>query len=498
MKNKPKIIIIGAGPGGLSAAMLLAHQGFEVKVFEKASQPGGRTSELKLGEYKFDVGPTFFMMKYVLDEIFEQIGKNSSDYIDFIRLSPMYRLQYGDRDNYMNIYEQSDLMEAELKRVFPDEVDGLKKFRAKEKKRFDYLMPLLLHHNNNIFEIFSRRFFRAIPSFSIGSSVYDTIGRYFKNPLTRLSFTFQAKYLGMSPWTCPGAFGIVPYIEHAFGIYHVRGGLFQLSRAMAKAAQEQGADIIYNSLVKRIIIEGGKFKGVLLENGDKEYGDEVVINADFGYAMNNLVSTQWLKKYSPKKISKKKFSCSIFMMYLGIKKQYGLEHNTIVLAKDYKKNIGDVFAGRITSGDISIYVRDATKEDSGMAPAGKSALYVLVPVPNNSFGIDWQQQVKNLRKYTIDVLKYRMGMEDIEDQIEVEKIYTPNSWEQQYNVHQGAVFNLGHNLGQMMWFRPHNKFEEIDNCYLVGGGTHPGSGLPTIYHSGRIAAGLISDKYNRA
>lgn len=494
--SRIKILIVGAGPGGLASAMLLAHRGFEVHVFEKSATPGGRTSQLQLGDYKFDVGPTFFMMKHVLDEIFQQCGKKSEDYLAFTRLSPMYRLILPD-NRTLDAYEERDKMYEELRRVFPGEEKGLARFYTREKKRYDRLMPILRHHNNDLSDIFSLRFFKAFTSISLGRSLFEEMGKYFSAELARLSFTFQSKYLGMSPWECPGAFGLVPYIEHSEGVYHIQGGLSQITTQMARAAQEEGAIIHYSTPVRRIITHQDRAAGVETEKGETIFGNEVIVNADFGYAAKHLFEAGALSKYSPGKLTKKKISCSIFMMYLGIKTQYKLPHNTIVFAPNYKKNVEDVFSGKLSGDNISLYVRDTSTTDPTLAPAGKTALYVLVPVPNNRSGIDWNREKQFMRAETLNALKTRLRLNDIEEQIEEEKIITPADWEVSYNVYEGAVFNLAHNLGQMLWFRPHNKFEELENCYLTGGGTHPGSGLPTIFESGRISANLITEKYSK-
>lgn len=153
--------------------------------------------------------------------------------------------------------------------------------------------------------------------------------------------------------------------------------------------------------------------------------------------------------------------------------------------------------GKLPDNDISFYVRDTSTTDPDLAPTGKTPLYVLVPVPNNTTNIDWQKEKSNFRQITLDALKNRLDLKDIEEQIEIEKIITPTEWENDYNVYKGAVFNLGHQLRQMLWFRPHNHFEEAENIFLTGGGTHPGSGLPTIFESGRIAARLICQKYKK-
>lgn len=293
-----------------------------------------------------------------------------------------------------------------------------------------------------------------------------------------------------------GKFGLVPYIEHSEGVFHIKGGLNKISEGMARSAQEDGAIFHYNTKVKQIIVEQGKAVGIRTESGEEWFGDEVVVNADFGYAVEKLFAPGILKKYTPKKLEKKGISCSIFMLYAGMRTTFPLEHNTIVFAPDYKKNVEDVFSGRLSGDNISFYIRNTSNTDPDDAPKGKSALYILVPVPNKRAGINWSIKAQNVRNAVVHQIEERLGFKDFSSMIEVEKIITPDEWETEYNVYRGAVFNLAHNLGQMLWFRPHNKFEDVDNCYLVGGGTHPGSGLPTIFQSGTIVADLISKKYN--
>ena len=333
-----------------------------------------------------------------------------------------------------------------------------------------------------------------MPKLSLGRSLISVLGDYFNDEKLKLSFTFQSKYLGMSAWDCPGAFAILPYVEHAFGVYHVEGGLSEISEAMAKVCRELGVNIRLNTPVKQLILEGRNVRGVELANGEKVLADETVINADFGYAMKHLVPPGVLKKYSPENVDSREYSCSTFMLYLGLDKIYDLPHHTIYFAGDYKKNIRDIFQTKELSGDLSFYVRNASINDPTLAPAGHSAIYVLVPVPNRTAKIDWGKEQKALRDRVIAAMETRGEMKDLSKHIREEIVFTPNSWEDM-NIQFGATFNLAHSLNQMLYFRPRNKFEELDNCYLVGGGTHPGSGLPTIYESGRIAANLIARRY---
>jgi phytoene desaturase len=229
---------------------------------------------------------------------------------------------------------------------------------------------------------------------------------------------------------------------------------------------------------------------LLLERRLQDF-DKVIVNADFGYAMSRLFEPNKVKKYSPKKLEKKKFSCSTFMLYLGVDKIYDAPHHNIVFANNYRNNIKDIQEGRL-SEDFSFYVQNASVTDNTLAPKGKSTVYILVPTPNNRSNINWNSEESSFKEKVLNSVEERTQMKDISDHIEIEKTITPKQWEQDYNVYIGATFNLAHNLSQMLYFRPHNRYGELKNFYLVGGGTHPGSGLPTIYISGIVTSGLIS------
>lgn len=492
MMNK-HVAVIGAGPGGLTAAMILAKRGFRVSVFEARDQVGGRNGAFKLGPYTFDIGPTFLMLKPILDEVFEEAGACGDELMEMRKLEPMYRLQFADR--YLEPTNGEGPMTAEIARVFPGREAAYAGFFAREKARFDALYPCLQKPYHTWRSFLSPHLIKAVPHLALGKSLYDVMIKNFREEKLALSFTFQAKYLGMSPWECPGLFAIIPYIEHAFGIYHPIGGLSRISDAMADTARKNGATIHLRSPVKEIIVRNGAACGVELESGERFEADEVIVNADFAYAASTLFAPGVLKKYSPANLKKKKFSCSTFMLYLGLDTQYSLPHHTIFFAEDYRKNVDDIFHLREPGSDLSVYVRNASLTDPTLAPEGHSAVYVLVPMPNLRSGTDWESRKTAFRDTVLDLMETRGGMTGLRGHIVAEKIMTPADWRDDLNVYEGATFNLAHSWDQMIHLRPRNKFEEVDNCYLTGGGTHPGSGLPTIYESGRIAANLISRKY---
>lgn len=496
-RKAKRIAVIGAGPGGLTAAMILAHRGFQVDVYETKDRPGGRNAHLQLGDYKFDVGPTFLMMKPLLDEVFQEAGADSEKQLDFVRLDPMYRLNFSDFS--INCSSDLDKTRDEIRRVRPGHEAFFQRFFASEQKRFNLMLPCLKKHYSTLGTFFSKDLLRALPHLSLGKTVFQILRGYFKDDDLALSFSFQSKYLGMSAWECPGAFAMLAYIEYAFGVYHTQGGLSELSRTMAEVAKANGASILLNTPIKSLIIENRVARGVVLPDGEKRSYDDVIINADFGWAMENLIPEGVLRKYTPAKLKKKKYSCSTFMLYLGLDTIYNhLPHHAIFMAHQYRSNVEDIFQRGLLSEDLSFYVRNASVTDPSLAPQGHSALYVLVPVPNLRAPIQWGQETDAFRTRVIETIKKRCNIPDLESHIVQEQIITPENWRDDYFVYEGATFNMGHQLSQMLYLRPRNKFEEVDRCWLVGGGTHPGSGVPTILESGRITANMLTKKHRRS
>lgn len=486
-----KVIIIGGGPGGVASALLLASRGIEVHLYEKHNRLGGRTGCHEIDGYRFDIGPTFLMMKSLLDRIFVEAGLDSADYLEFTRLDPMYEIRFDDE--IFRACNDTEDTKKEIERLFPGQSAGMDRFLKKEKSRFSKLLPAFQRDFSQPLHSLAPDLLPALPHLSLGSTVFDNLKKYFSDEKLALLFSFQSKYLGMSAWECPGAFAMLSYMEHEHGIYHTKGGLAEIPIGLGKAAEDCGANIHLNTPVKELIIENRKVVGVELENGERELADNVIINADFAHAMTHLVPDGEIKKYTKAKLEQMKFSCSTFMMHLGVKKVYDLPHHSIIFARDYRKNVDEIFKLNCSSDDISFYVRNAGVTDPTLAPEGKSSLYILVPTPNLDGDVDWDEVQDRYRSMVFKAFSDRLGIDDLEENIEVEKIYTPKTWNQELDIFKGATFNLSHCLSQMAWKRPRNQFEEFKNCYLVGGGTHPGSGLPTIFESARISSNLISD-----
>ncbi len=485
------VAVVGAGPGGLTAGMILASRGYRVIVFERADIVGGRSRALHVGDYVFDTGPTFLMMGFLLQEVFALSGRRLEDYVQLVELDPLYRLTYDDV-SLLSTRDHEE-MKARVEAAFPGNGPGLDSFMRRERLKYDGMYPCLQMPYDTLLSMVNYHVLAALPHMSIRESLFQHLGRYFTDDRCRLSFTFQAKYLGMSPWDCPAAFAILPYIERAYGIHHVMGGLSRISEAMAQVIEEHGGEIHTGEPVARVLTDHHRrARGVALENGERIEADTVIINADFGYAMEHLFEPGFLRTYTPAKLAKMRYSCSTFMLYLGLDTIYDEPHHHIIFASDYRRNMEDIAAGRPLTDDMSIYIRNAVATDITLAPPGHSALYILVPVANMRSGDNWTaERAAALRDTVLTHIEQRTSMHDLRAHIMAEHMITPRDWRDDYNLYIGSTFNLAHNLAQLLYLRPHNRFQECASCYLVGGGTHPGSGLPTIYESGRIAAELI-------
>lgn len=490
---KKKIVIIGAGPGGLAAGVLLSARGYSVDIYEKNETVGGRNAEIRLGDFSFDTGPTFLMLARIIEEIFQEAGKKIEDYLDLTYLDPLYNLVYDDKQITMTTNREQ--MRAEIAKHFPGNEVGYDRFWERESKRYEKIFPLLQKRYLKATDLLDTRVLKAVPYAALHRTLMDVLEDYFTEEKLRLAFTFQAKYLGMSPWECPGLFAILPYIEHNYGVYHVRGGLHKISAAMKQIVEELGGRVHLQSPVDQIRVQNGKATGIVLADGTAVDADKVVVNADFSYAATHLFPQGSLKKWAPAQLEKKTYSCSGFLLYLGVDKEFpDKAHHTITFSTEYRKYVDDIThnAPEITD-DVSFYIQNASVTDPTLAPKGKSTIYILLPIQNNRAGIDWSVEGPRMRELVLRLAEEKAGFTGLRDHIVEEKMITPVEWEEEYNVHLGAIFNLGHHLDQMMHWRPRNRFDEVENVYLVGGGTHPGSGLPTIYESARISSDAICE-----
>lgn len=483
-----RVVIVGAGPGGLAAAMLLGQTDLDVTVIERQAQVGGRTASIRADGFTFDTGPTFFLYPRVLEEVFAACGHKLRDEIDMIRLDPMYRVQFesGERVDATACLER---MAAQVAAFAPQDAARLGAYLAENRGKLERFRPILERHFSDARDLLSPDMLRALPQLRPWASVDGDLARWFSDPRTRLIFSFQTKYLGMSPFRCPSLFTILAFLEYEYGVFHPRGGCGAVMEKMAALATGAGVDLRLDEPVTELMFEGRRVVGV--RTAERTYpADAVILNADFAHAMQTLVPDHLRRRWRDANLPRKRYSCSTFMLYLGIEGDLDLQHHTIFLADDYRRNIAEMECGDLTE-QPSFYVQNACVTDPGLAPPGCSTLYALVPVPNLLNARCSWDDVQAYRDRTIARLERALGIRDLERRIRVERRLSPCDWQKQLGVYGGATFNLTHSMDQMLHRRPRNRFEELDGVYLVGGGTHPGSGLPVIFESARISTRLM-------
>jgi len=484
--------IIGAGPGGLATAMLLARSGLRVRVLERLAVPGGRTSTITTPTgFKFDLGPTFFLYPRVLEEIFSACGYDLRDEVEMVRLDPQYRLVFGAGGELLATPDIAR-MEAEVSRLSPADAGSFTRFMSATREKFERFAPFLEQPFESWVDLATPDLLKLMPILKPWKSLDAELGTFFSDERIRLAFTFQSKYLGMSPFRCPSLFSILSFLEYEHGVYHPIGGCGAVSTAMARIAQEMGVEIRYGEAVESFDYAGRRVTAARTARGTYP-ADATVLNADFARSMTRLVPDSLRRRWSDRKIAGKRFSCSTFMLYLGIDGRYDdVSHHTIYLSENYRENLADIETRHVLGRDPSMYVQNACVTDPTLAPPGASTLYLLIPVTHRHPNVDWQREAAGYREVALDQLE-RIGIRGVRERIRHERMITPDQWQDDYEIYRGATFNLSHDLSQMLHMRPHNRFEDLDGVYLVGGGTHPGSGLPVIYSSARITSNLLLD-----
>lgn len=482
MTNKKSIAIVGAGVGGLSTAARLAFKGYDVDVFEKLAECGGRAHMIEDRGFKFDTGPSFVLMPGFFEEVFSYCGEEIRDYLDLRVLDVHYKIFYPD-GKILTIYRDSNKTKDELEKFEKGSAEAYDKFITYTTDIYRIVEPLL-------YQCFTPRaltnpyYWNLVSKLKIGQSYWQLARKFFKSEDLCYAFTFEAMFIGVSPFNTPAFYSVITYADHVQKIFHPIGGMYQIPRALEKMSRNFGVKIRYNAEIKSIRKEKGDFI-LQFDKGDAR-SDIAVANADYAHTQSDLLD---------RSIPDYKYSCSVYLMYLGMKKKIkGLEHHNLFFAKDLEKNLRQIFDEKVIPEDFSFYIHVPTVTDSTLAPAGKDILYILVPVPNlNNFQDDFYKQEDRVRKIIFDKISKLLGI-DIEDLIEVEHKFYPEDFIKRYNIKYGATFGLAHTLMQSAFFRPANFDSRVKDLYFTGASVQPGGGLPPVIASSRIVADLITGK----
>jgi phytoene desaturase len=482
--TRPHATIVGAGLGGLAAAIRLGARGYRVTVLDRLEVPGGRATVFKQDGFTFDAGPTIITAPQVLEELWNFAGRDFHTDVKLKALDPFYVIRFEDGSSFTCSGDEA-AMRAEVARISPSDVAGHDAFMRESEAIYKIAFEQLGH----------------VPIASIGSmaalvpdlvklkawnSVHSHVAKHVKHPKLRMALSFHPLFVGGNPFRATSVYSMIAYLERKFGVHCAMGGTGAIVKAMVNLIQSQGGDVLCNSDVAEITVTRGRATGVRLSTGELIASDIVVSNACAAHTYSKLIVGGAQRRWTKTKLARARHSMSLFVWYFGTSIKFeDVPHHTIVMGPRYRGLIADIFDKKILADDMSLYLHRPTATDPSLAPAGCDSFYVLSPVPNQDSGIDWRKMAEPYRQRVAKRLDETM-LPGFEKHVVSQRLMTPDDFEHQLLSYKGAAFGLEPVLTQSAWFRPHNKSEEVENLFLVGAGTHPGAGIPGVLSTARV------------
>jgi len=479
-----RAVVIGAGFGGLAAAVRLRARGYDVTLLEALDQPGGRARVFAQDGFTFDAGPTVITAPYLFDELFALVGRDARDYFELVPVDPFYRILFHDGGSFDFVGDEERLL-AQIAAMSPRDVDGYCRLAAKAKAIFDVgytkLADRPFHRASRMAAVLPSMM--QLESFR---SVYALVSRYIRDERLRQVFTFEPLLVGGNPFRTTSIYLLIHWLERQWGVYYARGGTGAIVRALVTLLEELDVDVRMNEPVAEIVVEGGRAVGVVTSRGQRIAADIVVANGDPSNIYADLVDAKHRSRHTDRAIARVKQSMSLFVGYFGTSRQYtDLAHHTVVMGPRYKGLLDDIFRRRVLADDFSLYLHAPTRSDPSMAPAGHDAFYVLAPVPNNRSGVDWSARGDEYFDRILAELERRV-IPGARASMVTSLRMTPHDFEHTLRSRDGAAFGPEPLLTQSAWFRYHNRSPDVDRLYFVGAGTHPGAGVPGVLNSAKV------------
>ncbi|MEW5830009.1 MAG: phytoene desaturase family protein [Chloroflexota bacterium] len=484
------VIVIGAGIGGITAAIHLAKHGAHVTVVEKNTRPGGRCDRISREGHHFDTGPTLLVMPLLYEAEFAALGASMRDMLDLQRVDPTYHLVFDD-GSQLALTSDLNAMREQLEAFESGSFPGLLRYLDEGHRHYHLGIEKLVRPDfrkaSDFFKFSNLPLLRQVKPLV---KHYANMSRYFDDPRLKAAFTFQDVYMGLSPFEAPATFSMMPYTELAHGVWYPRGGMYQIVEALMALAREAGVEFSFDSTVEQIEVNRSRARGVTVD-GQRLEADAVLANADLPYVYQNLLPQDGRVE----KLDRKRYSCSVISFFWGLDKTFeGLAPHTLFLADDYRENFDSIIRDLGLPANPSLYVHAPARLDPSMAPEGEDTLIAIVPVGHLSANgdQDWAGVRDAARSHVFRRLA-SIGISDLEAHIKFETSFTPLSWRKRYNLAKGSTHGLCHNLAQLGYFRPDMQHPRYRNLYFTGASTRPGTGMPTAMVSGRQSAQRILD-----
>jgi phytoene desaturase len=486
--------VIGAGFGGLAAAIRLQARGFRTTLVEKRDQPGGRAYVYRDKGFAFDGGPTVVTAPFLFEELFALAGKKMEDHLQLVPVDPFYRIRFSDGRifDYNGDHERMCAQIAQYGGA--RDVDGYNRFLAETKKifavGFEQLADVPFGRLADMLKIVP-----AMVRLQSYRSVYSFVAKYVKNDDLRIVLSFHPLLVGGNPFTTTSIYSLIAFLERKWGVWFALGGTGAIVQALVDLYLELGGTLECGAEVEEITTANGLATGVKLRGGRVIPAELVVANADAPFVYKRLLPSTARRKYSDRRVDKMKYSMSLVVAYFGTKKTYPeMAHHTILLGPRYRELLDDIFDNKVLAPDFSLYLHAPTRTDPSLAPPGHENFYVLSPVPHMQSGVDWSVEGPRYRDKLFAFLE-ETCIPGLRENLVTERMIDPPHFRDVLNSEQGAAFSIQPTLRQSAYFRFHNQSEDVPNLYFVGAGTHPGAGMPGVLSTAKVVDRLIADAH---
>ncbi|MGC8866059.1 MAG: phytoene desaturase family protein [Bacteroidales bacterium] len=485
-------LVVGAGLGGLTTALRLRKNGYDVTIVEKYKQAGGRLNVLKKDGFTFDFGPSFFSMSYEFREFFDYIGKPMP--FRFVELDPLYTVNFSGSDRFYIIYKDLKKLAQEFSDVEPNMEEKLERLLQKTGKLYHDVEYRIIKRNFNTI----LGYVAALTTVPMQHAplmlrnVWNELNRYFTSYEAKVIFSLVAFFLGATPFDTPAVYTLLSYIEMKHdGYYNVEGGMYKIVEGLLQLMQEENIEIHYNTEITGFVTQNGKISALLDSQGKKWTADLYVINSDAAWFRGKVFGR---KKYQPERLDKEKWTLGPFTMYLGVKGRIAkLAQHNYFLGTNFQEYASKIFKNSITLDKPYYYVNVPSKTNPNVAPEGHENLFILCPVPDLRYKPDWSDR-DIIASNILKDLSQRIGF-DIEKNLVSKTVLTPIEWQNAFNLYRGSGLGLAHDLNQIGAFRPRNVDEEFSNVFYVGASTVPGTGLPMAVISSKLVTERILQRY---
>jgi len=491
-----KVVIIGAGMGGLATGLRLRHLGFDVTILEKQFRPGGRSNVIEEAGFRVDIGPTILVMKAAFEEAYRSFGQDIDQRIDFVQLDPNYRIYYHDGDT-LDLYSNMAQLAREVEKVEPGSAERLFRFVGESAKKYALGMDFVDRNYDHLTDLANPVAGLRLLQTNAHQNLYQQVARFFnQNDKLTKAFSFHSMFLGLSPFDALAMYSLITYADLALGMWYPRGGIYRIVEDMVDLGEEMGVTLRTNAPVAEICVEDARTVGVMLQSGEFVSADIVISNADLPYTYRKLIPGEYRGRFSDDHLDQMDYACSGFLLYLGIDRTYDhIQHQSLYFSEDYKANLDAIFKTKRLPDDPSFHMNIPTVTDPELAPPGHSLIYILAPMPNLSADIDWDQAAPQVREKLMGRLEEIVDP-GIREHIVWERQYRPTDWLADVNAPLGTAFgSLSQGFFQSAYFRPHNKANGIEGMYFVGQGTYPGIGMPMVMISSRLVAERVISEW---